>query len=168
MQVTQKGRSWCSQKIPRGQGTDQVVEPEAGRRIQTQVINLVIGVVPCPSRITHATSDRVGSCGTKLLNGFKRTPVAGRSTASLPVRAQWNRSARTRQASVSSVKGSATAVGSLLKSWTRKCLKSKPVSGFSFLRHCSASEAVGSLTMRCSEPGGGVAVAIVASRAPGR
>ena len=38
--------------------------------IQTQVINLVIGVVSCPSRITHATSDRAGSCGAKLLNGF--------------------------------------------------------------------------------------------------
>jgi hypothetical protein len=54
--------------------------------IQTQVINLVIGVVPRPARITHATSDRVGSCGAKLLNGFNRTPVAGRPTASLPVR----------------------------------------------------------------------------------
>lgn len=48
---------------------NQVVEPEAGRRIQTQMINLVIGVVPRPARITHAISDRVGSCGTKLLNG---------------------------------------------------------------------------------------------------
>ena len=34
--------------------------------IQTQVINLVIGVVPCPARIADATSDRVGACGTKL------------------------------------------------------------------------------------------------------
>lgn len=65
---------------------DQVVEPESGRRIQTQVINLVIGVVPRPSRITHATSDRVGACGAKLLNGLLKTPVAGRPTASLPVR----------------------------------------------------------------------------------
>ena len=38
--------------------------------IQTQMINLVIGVVPRPARITHATSDRVGACGTKLLNGL--------------------------------------------------------------------------------------------------
>lgn len=36
----------------------QVVEPESGRRIQTQVINLVIGVVLRPARITPATSDR--------------------------------------------------------------------------------------------------------------
>ena len=49
---------------------NQVVEPEAGRMIQTQMINLVIGVVPRPARITHATSDRVGACGTKLLNGL--------------------------------------------------------------------------------------------------
>ena len=55
--------------------------------IQSQMINLVNGVVPCPARITHATNDRVGSCGTKLRNGFLRTPVASRPTASLPVRA---------------------------------------------------------------------------------
>ena len=53
--------------------------------IQSQMINLVNGVVPCPARITHATNDRVGSCGTKLRNGFLRTPVASRPTASLPV-----------------------------------------------------------------------------------
>ena len=68
---------------------NQVVEPEAGRMIEWQMINLVIGVVPCPSRITHATSDRVGSCGAKLLNGFIKSPVAGRPTASLPVRTQF-------------------------------------------------------------------------------
>ena len=66
--------------------------------IQTQVINLVIGVVPCPSRITHATSDRVGACGTKLTHGFHETPLAVRSTASLPVRAQFTSAARTWQA----------------------------------------------------------------------
>ena len=38
--------------------------------IQTQVINLVIGVVTRSLAATDATSDRVGSCGTKLLNGF--------------------------------------------------------------------------------------------------
>ena len=66
--------------------------------IQTQVINLVNGVVPRPSRITHATSDRVGACGAKLLNGFNGTPVAGRPTASLPVRHQFINTARTWQA----------------------------------------------------------------------
>ena len=34
--------------------------------------------------------------------------------------------------------------------------------------HCSTFEVVGWLTMRCREPGEGVVVAIVASRAPGR
>lgn len=87
---------------------NQVEEPEAGRKIQTQMINLVIGVVPCPSRITHAASDRVGSCGTKLLNGFLKSPVAGRSTASLPVRAQFTTAPQLRQAPVSSAKGFAT------------------------------------------------------------
>ena len=76
----------------------QVVEPEAGRMIQTQVINLVNGVVPCPARIAVATNDRVGACGAKLLNGFDKTPVAGRPTASLPVRAQFTSSARSWQA----------------------------------------------------------------------
>jgi hypothetical protein len=66
--------------------------------IQTQMINLVIGVVPRPTRITHAASDRVGACGAKLLNGFKQTPVAGRPTASLPVRAQFTSTVRTWQA----------------------------------------------------------------------
>ena len=66
--------------------------------IQSQMSNLVIGVVPRPARITHATSDRVGACGTKLLNGFNETPVAGRPTASLPVRAQSTRAPGPRQA----------------------------------------------------------------------
>ena len=66
--------------------------------IQSQMINLVNGVVPCPARITHATNDRVGSCGTKLRNGFLRTPVASRPTASLPVRAQCTSTAPTWQA----------------------------------------------------------------------
>ena len=85
-------------KIHAAKSANQVEEPEAGRMIQSQMSNLVIGVVPCPLRITHATSDRVGSCGAKLLNGFNETPVAGRPTASLPVRAQSTRAARTRQA----------------------------------------------------------------------
>ena len=76
-------------KFHAAESAKQIVEPEAGRMIQSQMINLVIGVVPCPSRITHATSDRVGSRGAKLLNGFFKSPVAGRPTASLPVRAQF-------------------------------------------------------------------------------
>ena len=66
--------------------------------IQWQMSNLVIGVGPCPTRITPATSDRVGACGTKLLNGFVKSPVAGRSTASLPVRPQCTNTARAWQA----------------------------------------------------------------------
>ena len=97
--ATQKGRSWFSaKKSHAAKSAHQVEEPEAGRMIQSQVSNLVIGVVPRPVRITHATSDRVGACGAKLLNGFNQTPVAGRPTASLPVRAQSTRAARTRQA----------------------------------------------------------------------
>jgi len=94
---------------------NHVVEPESGRRIQTQVINLVNGVVPCPLRIADATNDRVGAYGTKLLNGFVKTPVAGRSTASLPVRAQFTSTARTWQAlKFLPRKGRPKAVSSLL------------------------------------------------------
>ena len=57
--------------------------------IEWQMIHLVIGGVPWPSRITHATSERVGSCGAKLRNGCLKSPVAGRPTASLPVRTQF-------------------------------------------------------------------------------
>ena len=66
--------------------------------IQSQMINLVNRVVPCPSRITDATTDKVGARGAKLLNGFRKTPVAGRPPASLPVRAQFTSSARIGQA----------------------------------------------------------------------
>src|SRR5204863_8929903 len=69
-----------------------------GRMIQSQMSNLVIRVVPCPLRIADATSDRVGACGAKLLNGFNEIPVAGRPTASLPVRAQSTRAFGPRQA----------------------------------------------------------------------
>ncbi len=65
---------------------------------QTQMINLLVGVVRRPTRITHATSDRVGACRAKLLNGFIKSPVASRPTASLPVRAQFTSAARTWQA----------------------------------------------------------------------
>jgi len=102
------GEAGCRQHKKAGQGfckeshaaraANQIVEPEAGRMIQTQVINLVNGVVPCPSRIADATSDRVGACGTKLTHGFKVTPLAGRSPASLPVHAQFTKTARTWQA----------------------------------------------------------------------
>ena len=50
--------------------------------IQTQVVNLVIGVVPRPTGIMHATSDGVGACGAKLLNGFANT--SGRPAYSFP------------------------------------------------------------------------------------
>ena len=43
----------------------------------------------------------------------------------------------------------------LLKVLTRKCLTSNAVSNSSFLRHCSASEAVGLPTVRCSDLSGG-------------
>ena len=66
--------------------------------IQSQMINLVNRVVPCPSRITDATTDKGGARGAKLLNGFRKTPVAGRPPASLPVRAQCTSTARTWQA----------------------------------------------------------------------
>ena len=70
VEATQKGRTWFFQKFHATKATKQVVEPEPGRRIQSQMSNLVIGVVPRPARITHAASDRVGSCGAKLLNGL--------------------------------------------------------------------------------------------------
>jgi len=57
-------------KIHAAGSADPVEEPEAGRMIQSPVSNLVIGAGPRPARITHATSDRVGACEAKLLNGF--------------------------------------------------------------------------------------------------
>ena len=76
--------------------------------IQTQMINLVIGVVPRPARITHATSDRVGACGAKLLNGFENT--SGRPAYSFPSGSRSIHQHRSHVASaiVSSAKGSAS------------------------------------------------------------
>lgn len=62
---------------------DQVEEPEAGRMIQSQVSNLVSGVVPCLSRITHATSDRVGACGAKLHERLQKN-TSGRPACGFP------------------------------------------------------------------------------------
>jgi hypothetical protein len=45
---------------------DQVEEPEAGRMVQSQIINLVNGVVTRSLAAADATSDRVGACGAKL------------------------------------------------------------------------------------------------------
>ena len=66
--------------------------------IQTQVINLVIGVVPCPSRIADATSDRVGACGTKLHERVQLNTSGRPVYASLPVRHQFTSGAETWQA----------------------------------------------------------------------
>jgi hypothetical protein len=108
--ATQKGRTWFSEKIHAAKAVNQVVEPEAGRMVQSQMSNLVIGVVPCPSRITHATSDRVGACGAKLLNGFN-VNTSGEAGLQLPFRfaAQFTSIVRPPQAPVSSVKGSPQA-----------------------------------------------------------
>ena len=76
-------------KIPRGQGSESSCGTGVGPHGRMQMCNLVIGVVSRPTRITHAASDRVGACGAKLLNGFFKSPVAGRPTASLPVRTQF-------------------------------------------------------------------------------
>ena len=58
------------EKIHAACSASQVVEPEAGRVVQVQMINLVIGVVTRGLAVTDATSDRVGARGAKLLNGF--------------------------------------------------------------------------------------------------
>ena len=68
---TKKAGRGIPQKIHAARATNPMREPEAGRMIQTQVISLVIGVVTRGLAATDATSERVGACGTKLLNGFK-------------------------------------------------------------------------------------------------
>jgi hypothetical protein len=98
MRPTQKSRTWVLQKSHAARAANQNVEPESGRRVETQMSNLVNGVVTRSLAATDATNDRVGTCGTKLLNGFKQTPVAGRSTTSLPVRAQFTTRTQTWQA----------------------------------------------------------------------
>lgn len=74
MEATPEGRTWFGEKSPAARAANQVVEPEAVRGIQTQVINLAIGIVRGPSKITHATGDRVGAFGTELLDGVKVNP----------------------------------------------------------------------------------------------
>ena len=86
------------EKFHAARAANQDVEPEAGRMIQMQMSNLVNGVVTRSLTATDATNDRVGTCGTKLLNGFSKTPLAGRSTASLPVRCQSIKARPPRQA----------------------------------------------------------------------
>ena len=78
------GHGFCT-KSHAAKVANQVEEPEAGRMIQTQVINLVIGVVSCPSRITHAASDRVGACGAKLHERVQQN-TSGRAGLELPFR----------------------------------------------------------------------------------
>ena len=74
------------EKAATGRGGKPSCGTGGGPHGQSQMFNLVNGVVPSPARIADATNDNwVGACGTRLLNGFKQTPVAGRPTASLPV-----------------------------------------------------------------------------------
>ena len=69
-------------KFHAAKSADQIVEPEAGRMIQSQMINLVNGVVTRRLGATDATNDRVGACGAKLLNGLVST--IGRPAYSFP------------------------------------------------------------------------------------
>jgi hypothetical protein len=76
-------------KIPRGQSNYQVVEPESGRMVEMQMCNLVIGVRSRPTRITPATSDRVGARGTKLHERVLLNTSGRPVYASLPVRSHF-------------------------------------------------------------------------------
>ena len=98
MQTTQKGRTWVSQKIPRGQSGRSSCGTGGGPHAQSQIINLVNGVVTVALRPRTPPVIRATRAGPSSMNGFKRTPVASRSTASLPVRAQFTSAARTGQA----------------------------------------------------------------------
>ena len=53
---------------------------------QTQMINLVNGVVTRGLAATDATNDRVGACGAKLLNGLVSTIGRPGYTAGRPPR----------------------------------------------------------------------------------
>lgn len=98
MQTTQKGRTWVSHKTPCGQSGRSSCGTGGGPHGQSQIINLVNGVVTVALR--PRTPPMIGStrAGPSSMNGFKRTPVAGRPTASLPVRAPFTSTARTWQA----------------------------------------------------------------------
>ena len=70
-------------KIHAARLANQVEEPEAGRTIQTQMNNLVNGVVTRGLTTTDATSAKVGACGTKLLNGLSMNTI-GRPVYGFP------------------------------------------------------------------------------------
>ena len=69
-QATQKGRSWISQKFPRGPSSRSNCGTGVGPHVQVQMSNLLSGVVTRGLAATDATSGRVGARGTKLLNGL--------------------------------------------------------------------------------------------------
>ena len=98
MQTTQKDRTWVSQKIPRGQGGRSSCGTGGRPHGQSQIINLVNGVVTVALRPRTPPMIRATRAGPSSMNGFKRTPVASRPTASLPVRAQFTSTVRTWQA----------------------------------------------------------------------
>ena len=75
-------------KIPRGLGSGHDCGTGGGPRVpianeQSRKQGRYRGL-----SAADATSDRVGTRGAKLLNGFRKTPLAGRPIASLPVRPQ--------------------------------------------------------------------------------
>ena len=61
------------------------------------MINLVNRVVDRSLAATDATRDRVGARGAKLLNGFFKSPVAGRPTLPFRFAAQCTRALPWRQ-----------------------------------------------------------------------
>jgi len=77
--------------------------------VQTQMFNLVNGVVTRRLAATDATNDRVGACGAKLLNGLHEHHWPAGLLLPFRFAAQSTQSFRTGQASiVSPAKGSAS------------------------------------------------------------
>jgi hypothetical protein len=123
------------------------VEPEAGRAVKRSMINLLHGVVTRRLTATDATHDRVGAHGAKLLNGFHRIPLAGRPTASLPVRLTGDLHGGCGPKLTHGLTCAPLAGRDTLPAVRHRHPRApRARCQASFLRHCPASEAVGSLT----------------------
>jgi len=78
-----KRPAWFSKNIHAAITVNQIEEPESGRMVQSQMSNLVNGVVTRGLAATDATNVKDGACGAKLHERVQQN-TSGRPAYSFP------------------------------------------------------------------------------------
>ena len=146
-----KRPSWFLAKNPRGRSGSLSCGTGGGPHGQSQMINLVNGVVSPPCG--HGRHQCEGRRMRNQAPGTGSKNTSGRPVYRFPSGSPLNspkRLERGKRECLFRARVRQQAIGVLLISWKRKVLKCWGSRHSSLSSHCPASEAVGVLTRRCS------------------